>query len=215
MKDYSNYHNTNYTEKLLRDGIKTFKRSLKASPDAHVIIVNGEEKEVMVQSTSNYNERRILFKHDDIQWGDIIEHENEKWIVTERPYFNKIHDKSKIELCTANMEFTVETDGVIIDFDRRGNPIYSTEPSIETVLFPCAIESISNLNTKTTTGQQINIPEGDMVLTIPYTTDELIRITSEFKMFNDSYTISGIDKSKVHHDKGVLILVVSRTANTR
>lgn len=212
MRDYSNYHNTNYAEKLLRDGVKTFEKSLITSPDAYDVLVNDEEKKIMVQSTSNYNERRILFKHGDIQWGDIVIHEGEKWLVTERPYFNKIYDKSHMELCTTSMIFTYLTDGVY-EYDRFGNKIWIEEPTEVVKEFPCVIESISNLNTKTTTGQQINVPEGDMVVTIPYTTDELIKLTSEFTMFGDAYRISGIDKSKVHQDKGVLILVVSRIAN--
>lgn len=212
MRDYSNYHNTNYAEKLLRDGVKAFEKSLITSPDAYDVLVNDEEKKIMVQSTSNYNERRILFKHGDIQWGDIVIHEGEKWLVTERPYFNKIYDKSHMELCTTSMVFTYLTDGVY-EYDRFGNKIWIEEPTEVVKEFPCVIESISNLNTKTTTGQQINVPEGDMVVTIPYTTDELIKLTSEFTMFGDAYRISGIDKSKVHQDKGVLILVVSRIAN--
>src|SRR5690606_25680864 len=130
--------------------------------DSYSVAVNGINKNIMVQSTSNYNERRILFKKDDIQWGDIVEHEGEKWIVVERPFFNKIHEKSHIELCTTEMEFTIEIPGEVIEYDRRGNPISSSEPTIETVTFPCIVNSISALNTKTTTGQQINVPEGDM-----------------------------------------------------
>src|SRR5690606_29521791 len=110
------------------------------------------------------------------------------------------------------MVFTYLTDGVY-EYDRFGNKIWIEEPTEVVKEFPCVIESISNLNTKTTTGQQINVPEGDMVVTIPYTTDGLIKLTSEFTMFGDAYRISGIDKSKVHQDKGVLILVVSRIAN--
>lgn len=212
MRDYSNYHNTNYTAKLLHDGGKVFEKSLITSPDSYDVLVNNEEKKIMVQSTSNYNERRILFKHGDIQWGDIVIHEDEQWLVTERPFFNKIYGKSHMELCTTSMIFTYFTDGVY-EYDRLGNKIWIEEPTEVVKEFPCVVESISNLNTKITTGQPINVPEGDMVVTIPYTTDELIKPTSEFTMFGDKYRILGIDKSKVHRDKGVLILVVSRMAN--
>lgn len=210
MKDYSNYHDTNYTEKLLRDGAEAFNRSLKTSPDAFTVIVNEKVKDVMIQSTANYNERRILFKENDIQWGDIVEHENEKWLVTERPFFNKIHSKSHIQLCNNVMKFEIKTEGKF-EYDRLGNKIWIEEPTTINKEFPCVIDAITG--TKTTTGQQINVPEGDMTLQISYTDDELIAIGNEFTMFGDSYWISGIDKSKVHNDQGVLTLIVSRTAN--
>lgn len=212
MKDYSNYHNTNYRDKLLRDGAKVFNRSLDSSPDAYEIEVSGENKQVMVQSTTDYNKRRILFKENDIEWGDIVLLEGEKWLVTERPFFNRIHSKSHIQLCNNAMKFITFTEGEF-EYDRLGNKIWIEEPQEVITLFPAVIESITG--TKTTTGQQINIPEGDMTLQIQNTDNELIKIGNEFTMFNDAYRIAGIDKSKAHNDQGVLILIVSRVANKK
>ncbi len=212
MKDYSSYHNTNYRDKLLRDGAKIFNRSLNASPDAYEIEVNGESKQVMVQSTADYNKRRILFKENDIKWGDIVLLEGEKWLVTERPFFNRIHSKSHIHLCNNVMKFITFTEGKF-EYDRLGNKIWIEEPQEVNTLFPAVIESITG--TKTATGQQINVPEGDMTLQIQNTDDELIEIGNEFTMFNDTYRIAGIDKSKAHNNQGVLILIVSRVANKK
>ncbi|WP_405101431.1 hypothetical protein [Oceanobacillus sp. FSL H7-0719] len=213
MKDYSNYHgNLNYTDKLLRDGVKTFERSLITSPDAFTVVVNDEEKNVMLQSTAKYDERRILFKEGDIAWGDIVIYENEKWLITERPFFNKIHEKSHIKLCNNEMKFTYLTEGVF-ERDRYGNKIWIEEPTEVVTLFPCVIDSISNLNTKTTSGHQVNVPEGDSVVMIQYTEDELIQISNEFTMFDDNYRISGIDKSQTYKGEGVLILIITRIAN--
>jgi len=214
MRNYENYYNTSFADKVVRDGIKIFNKSLLTSPDVYNIKVNDSinEIKIFVQSTANYNERRILFSQNKILWGDIVIHENEKWLVTEYPFFNKIHEKSKIQLCNNTIEFSRLTDGVF-EYDRMGNKIWIEDPTEVTVEFPCVLESISSLNTKTTTGEQINVPEGDMVLQISYTDNELIHITSEFKMFNNTYRISGIDRSKVHNNQGVLIIVVSRIAN--
>ena len=190
-----------------------FDEFLSQSAETYEITVDGISKNIIIQSTQNYNERRILFKEDDLTWGNIITHENEKWLVTERPFFNKIHEKSKIQLCNNTIEFAKEVEGVIDHRDQFSNIIWDVPPSTQLVNFPCVLESISELNSKTTTGEQINVPEGDMVLQISYTTDELIDYGNEFKMFNNTYRISGIDNSKVHNNQGVIILVVSRTAN--
>lgn len=190
----------------------TFDEFLSQSPETYPVVVNDIDKFIIVQSTSDYNERRILMRHDDIKWGDIVLLDGEKWLVTDRPFYNKIHDKSHIQLCNNEMNFTYLTEG-IFERDRLGNKIWIEEPTEVTTLFPCVIESISSLNTKVDTGQQVNVPEGDMVLQIQYTTSELIRINNEFTVFGDNYRISGIDRSKIHNDKGVLVLIVSRGSN--
>ncbi|GLO66137.1 hypothetical protein [Oceanobacillus kimchii] len=213
MKNYSDYFNTNLKDKLVHDGTAIFQRSLLESPDSYIAIRGDEEINVLMQSTSNYNERRILSKHDDVSWGDVLMMDGESWLVTERPYFNKIHDKTKIRLCNNEMKFTKIIPGELIGYDDLDSPIYSDERE-EEVFINCVVESISDLNTKTSTGQQINVPDGDMVLQIQNTDNELIVYNSTFEMYGTTYRISGIDRSKVLKNKGVLILVVSRTANT-
>lgn len=211
VKDYSNFHNTDYKSKLLRNGEKVFDKTLKTSLEAFDVLINNDTFKIVIQSTSKYNERRILFKQDEIQWGDLVEFDNEKWIVIERPFDNQIHSKSKMKLCNSEMVFE-EWIKEIIGYDEMGNPIEG-ESELKIVPFPCSITSISNLNTKVIAGSEINIPDGDMVVEIPYTTDELIKIGNDFKMFDESYRISGIDKSSTDGKSGILILVVSRIQN--
>lgn len=183
-----------------------FDEFLEMSAEAYDVELNGELKRVIIQSTSDYNKRRILFKKDELKWGDIILFEGEKWLVAERPFFNKIYTKSHIKFCNTSMIFK-EWVQEIIDRDRLGNPIYG-EKELKITEFPCVVESITNL--KTPTGQQINIPHGDMMLEISNTDNELIEINNEFEIFGQKYKITGIDRSKVYNDEGILILIVSR-----
>ncbi|GAA0346987.1 hypothetical protein GCM10008931_42830 [Oceanobacillus oncorhynchi subsp. oncorhynchi] len=211
VRNYSDFHNTDYKSKLLRNGEMVFDKTLKTSLEAFDVLINDSTCEIVVQSTSKYNERRILFKQDEVHWGDLVEFDNEKWIVFERPFFNQIHSKSKMKLCNSEMVFE-EWVKEIIGYDPLGNPIPGEE-ELKIIPFPCSVESISNLNTRSLGGSEINIPEGDMVVEIPYTNHELIEIGNDFRMFDDSYRISGIDKSSTDGQSGILILVVSRTQN--
>lgn len=201
-----------YEKEEIEEVYGVFDEFLSQSPETYSVNVDGKSKDVIIQSTSNYNERRVLFRENDLQWGDLIEFQNDKWLVTERPINNRIHDKSHIKLCNNALAFK-EIVREIIGRDPVGNPIYGDGEEVITE-FPCVAESISDLNTRSTTGEQINIPEGDMVLQITNTQDEKIEIGSTFEMYDNNYRISGIDRSKVHIDKGVLILVVSRVTNT-
>lgn len=178
---------------------------------AQTVLVKGVEKRISISSDTNYSKRRILFKENEINWGDLVEHEGEKWLVVDRPYFNKIHSKSKMALCTNEMSFEVEGEREIVGWDDFMRPIYSDEPTVTTLTFPCVVENITNL--KTPTGDRINFPEGDLALLISYTESELIVENQEFRMFNKPYRISGIDKSSVHNDEGVLMLVAERVQN--
>lgn len=183
-----------------------FDEILDQSPEAYEIEIDGNIKKIIIQSTTDYNKRRILFNEGELEWGDLIVYNNEDWLVSERPFFNRIYSKSHIRLCNGLMSFEY-WEREIVDRDALGNPIYGDEKLIN-INIPSVVESISNW--KTPTGEQINFPEGDMVLEIANTDSELIKINNRFKLFGDMYRIAGIDKSKVYQDKGVLILVVSR-----
>lgn len=211
MRDFSNYHHTSYSDRVVHYGDKQFDRTLRISPEAHTITIGESEIRAIVSQDSDANKRRILFKENEINWGDLVEHEGEKWLVVDRPYFNKIHSKSKMALCTNEMSFEVEGEREIVGWDDFMRPIYSDEPTVTTLTFPCVVENITNL--KTPTGDRINFPEGDLALLISYTESELIVENQEFRMFNKPYRISGIDKSSVHNDEGVLMLVAERVQN--
>lgn len=191
----------------IESGFSAFDEFLEMSAEAYDVMVDDDVKRVIIQSTSDYNKRRILFKKDDFEWGDIILLEGEKWLVAERPFFNKFYSKSHIKFCNGLMVFKEEKRDVI-GRDRLNNPIYGDRELIITEI-PCVVESITNL--KTPIGQQINIPNGDMIIEISNTDNELIEISREFEMFDEKYRIVGVDRSKTHNDKGVLILVVNRT----
>ncbi|WP_368900851.1 hypothetical protein [Oceanobacillus oncorhynchi] len=211
VRTYSDFHNTDYKSKLLRNGEKVFDRTLKTSLEAFDVLINDESLKIVIQSTSKYDERRILFKQDEVHWGDLVGFDNEKWIVFERPFDNQIHSKSKMKLCNSEMVFE-EWVKEIIGYDPLGNPIHGEE-ELKITPFPCSVESISNLNTRSLGGSEINIPEGDMVVEIPFTNHELIEIGNDFRMFDEPYRISGIDKSSTDGQSGILILVVSRIQN--
>lgn len=202
-------HLSGFELEEIEQSYDVFDEILQESPEAYEIEVNGEIKTVIIQSTTNYNKRRILFKNNDLHWGDLIIFEGEKWLVADRPFFNRIYSKSHIKFCNTSMIFE-KWEREIIDRDPLNNPIYG-DSKLTTVEIPCVVESITNW--KTPTGEQINFPEGDMVIEISNTNNELIQINNKFKMFGDTYRIAGIDKSKIYQDKGVLILVVSRVAN--
>lgn len=207
MRDYSNYHHTDGNERLVRDGRELFEYSLVTSPDSYRVMVNGGKQNVLMQSRPRYDERSIQFTPDTIKWGDIVSLDNEEWLVIERPYNNKIYDRTIMRLCNSSLIFE-EIEREIVDFDRFGNPIYGDEEVILTE-FPCVVDSVSNY--KTTTGEKINIPEGDMVLLLQNTDSKLIELNKTFKMFDNNYRIAGIDKSKIHKKKGILTLIASRT----
>ncbi|WP_079709858.1 hypothetical protein [Paraliobacillus ryukyuensis] len=205
VRYFSGYENSEISE-----AFGSFDEFLAQSPETYKVFINDKlvEKTIIIQSESDYNKRRILFKKDDVLWGDLITHDNEKWLVTERPFFNKIHSKSKMALCTNVLSFEVDGEREIVGWTDFNQPIYSDEPNIVTIEFPCVVEDASDL--KSNNEEEVNLPNGDMALIISYTDSEQITEDREFSMFNQTYRISGIDKSKTKDSLGVLKLVVKR-----
>lgn len=164
-----------------------------------------QKKLVMVQSTSNYNERRILFKKDDIDIGDIIVHEGRNWLVTEIPFFNKIHSKSKMLMCTQVLSIHTEAEERILGYDNLGRPITKIVEG-KPLEFPCVVQSVDTYLNEGDTDGNINFPDGRIVLFIQNTRNANVTVGKEFTMFGFTYRIFGINRSKVIDNKGILII---------
>jgi ribosome biogenesis protein Nip4 len=197
------------SESILNASQQSFDSQFSEALFTETVLVNGIEVETMIISTTNYDERRILFRKDEIRHGDLIDHENYKWLVTELPFFNKIHSKSKMVIANGEMVFQYTISTGEQEYDRYGNPIPGSggEETV-TETFPCVIKSITELETMT--GQKINIAEGEMALLLPYSDNPLLQLGKEFNMFDDNYRITGVDRSKVIDGSGVLTLIVSK-----
>jgi hypothetical protein len=115
---------------------------------------------------------------------------------------NGINQKVKIKLCNNTFALKGSTTEVIVDYNDFGEPITEIISSGDIIL-PCIVE------TKILDDQideAINLPEGRINVTIPYTEHEDIAIDKEFIMYGEKYKIIGIDYTQSINKEGLIII---------
>jgi hypothetical protein len=115
---------------------------------------------------------------------------------------NGINQKAKIKLCNNTFILKGSTTEIIVGYNDFGEPITETMSSGDIVI-PCIVET-KILDDETE--QAINLPEGRINVTIPYTEHEDIAIDKEFEMYGEKYKIIGIDYTQSINKEGLLII---------
>jgi hypothetical protein len=182
-----------------------FDEILAESPEAYDVLINGNSKRVIIQSSNQDNKRVILSNIDDIKIGDIVEHKGLKWLVTTFTDDNNIYERGEMMLCNTQITLQIAGTKTQVGTTPYGEPIYEESPP--TILtFDCVIRSVREIYTDL--NDQINLPEGRMVLMIQ-NTDQITEGT-EIQIYENKYKVFGVDKSKTLGNEGVLILTVDR-----
>lgn len=218
MKDYSNYHDINIGNKLEHDGNLIFEASLNGIEGKNVIIDELETKAVITTKYSNkFGELKYIFaRPNEINRGSLVTCDNENWLVTTIPNNNGVFKKGEIQLC--NSTFPIQTDETsILLTDDEGNPIldiYNDEQFIaiggEPIDVPCIVET--SYSTKDD-NVQLPLPDNSIKVTIQYNNSSCIALNYEFEMYDETYKISHIDKSKVINEVGLLIITAKVVAS--
>ncbi len=166
-----------YSDRFFKSANERFERTLQDSPETYSIQVNGVEKQVIVNSTSDSNKRVVLSRENEVNLGDYIDHKSLKWLVTELPINNRIYDKTKMTLCNETLTIVEET-APVIDYDEFGNEIKGEEQIVNHP-FPCVVDDISSLGYED--NGKVNLPEGEMLLFISNNQDtSVVKVDTSF-----------------------------------
>lgn len=213
---HNNYLSGYEIEELLDNAVPAFEEMLTHSPESYVVTVNNEKNiRAIIQSrASDSTEKKLLTHINEIFLGDLIKHKNNDWLVVEFVDDNKMHSTTTIKLCNATFPIKYNKRKVLLTdgegkpiLDQLGRPVYREEYEVEKDE-PCVVET-KTTNSLLHTGQ-IQLPNGQIQITLKYQPSDTIKLNYEFEMFNDSYKIIDIDYTNVIHNKGVVIIRAKR-----
>ena len=93
---------------------KRFIRShLKDNLSYHTCIVDGEEREVSILNSDNFDEKTIISMPDeDLRGGALVEWMGNKWLIVERDANTTLYTKCKMKQCNHFLQW-INTDGKI------------------------------------------------------------------------------------------------------
>lgn len=199
MKNYSNYHGVNFNDKVINDGNLILDKSL-----IHDAVIQDVPEKVLIYdkfSNDDGTKKNIVAKVGKLKRGYVVQFNNHDWIVISLPENNVIYEKAVIKLCNSKllMKGNPVTVTKINDFGEE----YEEVVSYDSIEVPCIVE------TKILDDQideAINLPEGRIDVTIPYTEHEDIVIDKEFEMYSEKYKIIGIDYTQSINKEGLMII---------
>lgn len=194
MKDFSNYHNVNMVDKIKRDGLLLLQNSLNGA-EGYDVTINGKQTKVLIYQKydSSSETKKVIGYIEDIKRGNIVEIEDEKWLITTYPEDNKIYRKAEIELCNFSFPVVTGTTQVLKGKDSLGRPAYETQTTY--TYYPCVIKSTLSAVTE---NNSINLPNDYLLATLPYNDNtKLIKLNTKINYYDNTYKVTNFDFSGV------------------
>lgn len=189
--------------------IKFWKHSgIDESKSRYVRVIDKEfnEKKMLGCPNDVYNVGDcIVFLKEDTDSDEISDILSSQWLITSKDDNNIIQEKCYITKCNNILHIQTGETRTIIGHDNIGRPIIDTIPNY--LDLPC-ITSKKSIQESVEDNNPINLPEGKMFVTIPYS--NLIKEGMEFDMYNTGWRILINDMTKTEGSKGIIILTVER-----
>lgn len=167
-----------------------------------VVKINDVDTEVIVVNKDDSTQKELLIRPDQtVKKGATVLVGTQYYLVTDFNG-NGINQKAKIKLC--NSTFTLKGSKIqtIVEYNDFGEPIYD-ETNTSDILIPCIVDTSITIDN---TDNAINLPEGRINITIPYTEHEDIAIDKEFVMYGEKYKIMSIDYTQSINKEGLIII---------
>ncbi|KAF6630505.1 hypothetical protein H6F38_13805 [Paenibacillus sp. EKM208P] len=91
-----------------------FDELLADSPESTDVLIDGITKRVIIQQSTKDGVLNILSRFGDYKAGDIVFNISNKlnFLVTQRPYFNKMYQRSKLEECNIDLRWVDKSGSV-------------------------------------------------------------------------------------------------------
>lgn len=176
------------------------------------VLVDDVEYTVMVKQEKKDEDKKLIFKPDvKVDKGSIVKIGDLYYLVNNflGDGVYEIYPTATLKQC--NSFFPAITDktrvlmrdeqGNIIR-DKFGDPVYQWIDG-EEMLIPCIVESSIKNNEA---NNQLNLPDGRIVITMKYQQIDNVKNNEKFQMYDNTYNIVNIDKTKVINEIGLMTI---------
>lgn len=203
---YVNRVGVNLSEDIKNNTLDIIHFQFEQSPTYKEILINGANVGARVIDEEKTDEKTLLFKPPfTVTMGSVAELSDGKWILVET-FNDEVFPKAKIKQANQILPLTGLQTETQIGTDEFGRPINEYVPTSPTLL-PCIVES-SIYQPKE--DSVITLPNGKILVTIPYTIHDDISDNKEFELYGEKYKIVGIDRTKSVNEVGLMILHCER-----
>ncbi|WP_425203606.1 hypothetical protein [Priestia megaterium] len=205
-----NLKGRNKEEAKINSGKHILEKTFDSSLSSYTLLVDNVMTDVIAVSGKTSKEKTFLFKPNYVgRTGMIIVFESSSFLVTDYKT-NLINSSAKARQCNNSITLTSElSESVVIGYDDLGRPVYDDVES-EEVVIPCICDTvIKNDDTE----RAINLPQEQMLVTIPYTEHEDLNYDKELILYGSHFKIIGIDDTESIDKVGLRRLTLERVAD--
>lgn len=182
------------------------------SPSKQLVTLNEDAAKhpCIVSNKESFNKRLFLFLPDtNINVGDYVHYDTFTYLATDRNR-NDIYPELTGELCNETFKIAGNKVRTIVDYDDLKRPIYEyIEESHE---LPCVMTTKTY---STADNSAIPLPEGAMIVRIPYIEDTLPKENDEFKIWGQDYQITDISYTDVINKVGFIEIRLAREVDNK
>ena len=209
MKDYSNFHDLNTNERIIRNANKLVDISLNAYGSTEVVVNQTTTTRVLFSEKrdAEQNEKKVMGKPEHIQIGNYLNDGEFDWMITSFPERNEAYHKAEITVCNTTMKIVVGQVKTLVGRDSFGKPIYKyiDEEEVYPVVYTSKGYNIID-------NSAISLPDDYIDVLIQYQPIllEKLEINNEYKFFNGTFKLTSIEHENVINEKGYLSLRMER-----
>jgi hypothetical protein len=168
-----------------------------------VVKIDDVDTEVVIINKDDSTQKELLLRpNQTTKKGATVFIGTQYYLVTDFNG-NGINQKAKIKLC--NNILTLKGNPITVTKTNDFGEEYEEIISYDTIEIPCIAETQIIFQDQKRE-QAINLPEGRINVTIPYTEHEDITINKEFEMYGEKYKIIGIDYTQSINKEGLIII---------
>ena len=180
-------------------------------------LIDGLEQDVILKQEKKSENKKVIFKPDtSINIGTVISINSVNYLTFDflGDGVYSVYPTATVKLCNATFpikfnktKILLRDDNGNIIKDQFGRPVYKEGYEIEKDE-PCIVETkvINSLSDS----NQIQLPNGQIQITLKYQPSDTIQLNYVFNMFNDSFKIIDIDYTKVINNIGIVTIRAKR-----
>jgi hypothetical protein len=193
---------SNATEASKNATIDSINRMFSEMLNYQIVKIDDVDTEVVVINKDDSTQKELLLRpNQTVKKGATVLIDTQYYLVTDFNG-NGINQKAKIRLC--NNTFSIKGNPITVTKVNDFGEEYEEIVSYDTINIPCIVETPTI--TIDNTDNAINLPEGRINVTIPYTEHEDIAIDKDFIMYGEKYKIIGIDYTQSINKEGLIII---------
>lgn len=180
---------------------------IQNSPSKSSVRLNEEveTRPCIVSNKESFNKRLFLFLPETIiKVGDYIHHDTFTYLATDANR-DILYPELTGELCNEVFKVKGATSKVKVGEDGFGRPIYDT--IAEEHEFACVMTTKTY---STADNSAIPLPEGAMIVKIPYVEDVFPKQNDEFKIWGEDYQITDVSYINVIQGVGYVEIRLAR-----